>query len=81
MAMNDDRSAVERLEQQLAKPAQSQNITARPPSLREMTAHRLEEAKAEVKRLEELAELLEANPSTSRILELMGNGGRSPSNY
>jgi hypothetical protein len=44
----------------------------RVPNLRENIAIDLARAKANVARLEELAKLIDENPSTSRILELMG---------
>jgi hypothetical protein len=44
----------------------------RMPSLRENMHYELEQARKNVARLEELTRLLEANPETQRILELLG---------
>jgi len=44
-------------------------------SLHQLAATRLENAKNEVARLEELAALLERNPEISRVLELLGSRG------
>ncbi len=41
-------------------------------TLKEDIENQLKRAKAEVMRLEELSKLLEANPETNRILELLG---------
>jgi hypothetical protein len=45
----------------------------RSASLLENTKQQLEKAKIEVLRLEELVSLLEANPETQRIMELLAN--------
>ncbi len=44
------------------------------PSLSERIGSRLTQAKAEVKRLEELASLLAKNPELTRAIELLGTG-------
>lgn len=45
----------------------------RMPSLKENLHAQLQRANAEVGRLTQLISLLDANPDTQRILELMGN--------
>jgi hypothetical protein len=62
-------------EEQLAKATRELANSAgsvRMASLRENLTEDLARAKANVARLEELAKLIDANPDTSRILELMG---------
>jgi ferritin-like metal-binding protein YciE len=55
--------------------AQTANaIDAQRPDLKQRIAYQLKDARANVARLEELQKLLEENPHTSRILELMGHG-------
>lgn len=54
--------------------AQTEAGGIRTATLRENVAHDLKRARANVERLEELGKLLDANPSTSRILELLGRG-------
>jgi hypothetical protein len=45
----------------------------RVPNLKENVENQLLRSKKETQRLEELLRLLEQNPETQRILELMGN--------
>ena len=58
--------------EQLQKQAAQAAGSVRAPNLRENIAEDLRRAKANVARLEELAKLIDANPDTGRILELMG---------
>jgi hypothetical protein len=53
--------------------ALTEQVECKRLSLRETTARDLARARAEVTRLEELAQLLNANPTVNRILELLGS--------
>jgi hypothetical protein len=71
MATDYDYPRTNRFAGELAgKVAVSQQLTM--PTFQQQIGYDLERARAEVARLEELGRLVNENPSTARILELMG---------
>lgn len=57
---------------QIEKQACGTAAIGRPASLRESLEYELKRAEADAARLKELLALLEKNPDTSRIMELLG---------